>query len=289
MIPLKAVDRRREGRTAREQCRLVQLYLLDVLAELCERHHLRYFLTGGSLIGAMRHDGFIPWDDDLDIAMPAEDFRRFRRIARGELPAGVMLQTPGGQAGAIEGFAKLRDLSSFYCESHTHVQGPCGISIDIFPYIRFPVLPRRFSRFLTRWCHHAWVSASVHLSMPHRTAAGMALAALKAAVWKAGYYTLAAFCHALALVLPTVRHDPLATPHVAQGPAEIPEQALFPLGEHVFEGKVYRIPHDPDAVLTQHYGDWRQLPPESERHIHAGIVCPLTPPPAPWARPLGGD
>lgn len=281
-------DRRHEGITIQEQCRLVQLYLLDVFSELCERHHLRYFLTGGTLIGAMRHDGFIPWDDDVDIAMPSEDYRKFVKIADRELPDTMLLQTPGRYAGGLEGHAKLRDRCSFFCESNTHVQGPCGIYIDIFPYIKFPVLPHALSLWITKWCYLSWLSAGLNMSLPHRTVFGMLLAATKAMVWKFMYYCLAGVCHGLAFVLPTVRHDPLATPHVSLGPAEIGEDVIFPLSLHLFEGKMYPVPKDPDAVLRQHYGDWRTLPPPEKRQWHASIICPTQAPDAPWAMPYGG-
>ena len=63
--------------------------LLDVYAEfakLCDRHHLRYYVTGGTLLGAARHKGFIPWDDDFDVVMPRQDYRRFFDAVCNELP-----------------------------------------------------------------------------------------------------------------------------------------------------------------------------------------------------------
>ena len=285
----QAKDRRLEGGTVQEQCRLVQLYLLDVFSELCERHNLRYFLTGGTLIGAMRHNGFIPWDDDIDVAMPVEDYCKFVKIADRELPDTMLLQVPGRYPGGIEGFAKLRDRCSFFCEENTYVRAPSGIYIDIFPYIKFPVLPHGLSLWITRWCYLSWASAGLNMSMPHRSILGMFLAMLKAVVWKVMYYCLAGICHGLALILPTVRHDPLATPHVSLGPAEISEKSIFPLTKHVFEGKMYAVPRDSDAVLKQHYGDWRKLPPPEKRHWHASIICPTQAPDAPWARPFRAE
>ena len=67
--------------------------ILKAVVDLCEKHNLTYFLSGGSLLGAIRHDGFIPWDNDIDIEMPVKDYRKFLRIAKDELPQNLFLQT----------------------------------------------------------------------------------------------------------------------------------------------------------------------------------------------------
>lgn len=59
--------------------------ILDVFIALCEKYQLRYYLTGGTLLGAVRHKGFIPWDDDIDVAMPRPDYERFIKIAANEI------------------------------------------------------------------------------------------------------------------------------------------------------------------------------------------------------------
>ena len=63
-----------------EEVKKVELDLLITFDAFCKKHHLRYVLDGGTLIGAMRHQGFIPWDDDIDVAMPFPDFLKFKEL-----------------------------------------------------------------------------------------------------------------------------------------------------------------------------------------------------------------
>lgn len=73
--------------------------ILKVIDELCRKHGLTYFIDAGTTLGAVRHGGFIPWDDDADVGMPYDDFNRFCELAKTELPEGYSLHdwsnTPG--------------------------------------------------------------------------------------------------------------------------------------------------------------------------------------------------
>ncbi len=82
-------DNRETGDTPLRQCQLVMLRMFKIFDYLCNKHNIKYFLTGGSLIGAVRHSGFIPWDDDLDVGMTRKNYELFVQKAVSELPQDI--------------------------------------------------------------------------------------------------------------------------------------------------------------------------------------------------------
>ena len=83
-----------------------ELDILQVVAAFCSKHGIRWWLDGGTCLGAMRHRGFIPWDDDIDIGMMRSDYDRFCSLAEGGLPEGYSLHTSRNTTGYAAMFAK---------------------------------------------------------------------------------------------------------------------------------------------------------------------------------------
>lgn len=77
-----------EDNSKLRKLQLVELEIMRLFSEICDRHHLRYYLVGGTMLGAVRHHGFIPWDDDMDVGMPRPDYEKFLAVVRSELPEG---------------------------------------------------------------------------------------------------------------------------------------------------------------------------------------------------------
>ena len=77
-------DNRLEGDTPLRQAQLVMLRMLKIFDAICIKHGLTYWLDGGTLLGAVRHGGFIPWDDDLDVCMPLDDFEKYKHLSLSE-------------------------------------------------------------------------------------------------------------------------------------------------------------------------------------------------------------
>ncbi len=108
-------------------------YLLEV-DRICRKHNIKYFLGGGTLLGAIRHHGFIPWDDDADIMMLREDYDKFCRIAQSEMPANMTFQTNENDKNCYYEFAKFRLNNTVFATgfSKTHKDMHNGIAFDIF-------------------------------------------------------------------------------------------------------------------------------------------------------------
>lgn len=112
----------------------IEMDLYEELERVCKKHNLRFFAIGGTLLGAIRHNGFIPWDDDMDIVMPREDYEKLCKLYHNEFHSPYFLQTPDTDPGYYFSFAKLRN-SNTTCISMPFRNSLFnqGIDIDIFP------------------------------------------------------------------------------------------------------------------------------------------------------------
>lgn len=117
----------------------VQLEMLDEVERICKKYGLKYFADSGTLIGAVRHQGYIPWDDDIDLAMLREDYETFLKVAPGELKEHLVLQTPYREKNYLRAHAQLRNSRTTGCSREDRKAGyNCGIFIDIFPLDAMP-------------------------------------------------------------------------------------------------------------------------------------------------------
>lgn len=115
--------------------------LLHIISNICKRNGLQYWLMYGTLIGAVRHEGFIPWDDDLDIQMPRPDYDRLVKIIANELPAGYAWLDRFNCESYVHGFGKIIITDSHKVDAVSQKSGlplPQGIFIDIFPLDGYP-------------------------------------------------------------------------------------------------------------------------------------------------------
>ncbi len=119
-----------------EDIRVIQLELANELKRICDKHEINYFMIAGTTLGAIRHQGFIPWDDDMDFGMLRKDYIKFIDIAKYELDNKYFLQTWHTDPNFGVPFAKIQYKNSKLIESNQpeHLQDNSGVFIDIFPY-----------------------------------------------------------------------------------------------------------------------------------------------------------
>ena len=238
-----------------------QLRMLELLVEvdrICRKHGIRYWLSSGTLIGAARHKGFIPWDDDLDIEMLLPDYKRLMKVLPQELPDTMALQSVDTDPNYFFFYAKVRDRRSHLQESNRYdrVWKERGIYIDIFPFYKQPL-----------WAHILSEKTQGHVyKIMNRMGEG------DKEMWKVRAITrfnrfivhpvLKLFCklsrarETYGLGIPY--HDPR---HL---------EDIFPLTEMEFEGHMFPVPKDTHKVLTLKYGDYMQLPNVDQINLHVG-------------------
>ena len=127
----------------REDLRRMQLIQLDLLSELdrvCRKHRIRYVMDGGTMLGAIRHKGFIPWDDDIDVGMLREDYEKFKTIIGDLNPKICYFQDNETDPGYRWGYGKLRRTGTILVrEGQEHLKCKTGVFIDIFPFDDIPL------------------------------------------------------------------------------------------------------------------------------------------------------
>lgn len=119
----------------------VELDLLYLLENICEKYNIKFWADGGTMLGAVRHNGFIPWDDDIDIIMTRENYQKFCDVAENEIIYPYFFQTEYTDPGSLRGHAQLRNSRTtgiLYSELPFKYSFNQGIFIDIFPLDYLP-------------------------------------------------------------------------------------------------------------------------------------------------------
>ena len=240
----------------------------------CDRLGLKYYLLGGTLLGAVRHRGFIPWDDDIDVGMLRADYEVFLHEGQKLLPESYFLQTFDTDPDYPQCFAKLRDSGTTFIETSVrHRKINHGVYIDIFPLDYYPekTVQQRLLRLKLRALFFRQRSEFYLPEYNKVTLNSLLFGPLSRALFP----TTQSIVRNMDQTFRSVSESTLVCNYCgAWGEREIVPANWFANGVYgVFEGLPVRLPAVYDKYLTNIYGDYMQLPPEHKRVAHHYTQC----------------
>jgi len=281
-----------------EELRRMQLIQLSILKEvdrICRKHSINYFLISGTLLGAVRHKGFIPWDDDLDVGFLRDDYERFCVIFAQETDSEkYFCQTWKTDPNYFWGYGKIRRLGTDYVRlGQEHMKYVRGINIDIFPFDNLPEIDKEWYRFENSNKYNlnyllkntSFINKQCYKQISRQ--AYMCLVCRKGAYSRVGKYQAKErrirFLYSIMSLIPERFYASLLDKWAQKynsnkndircvmqfGYPEILfgiESSMFSeLVEIEFERHMFMTVKEADAYLIMHYGDYMKLPPPEER------------------------
>lgn len=261
---------------------LAQLSIAKEITRICDDNGIEYFLDSGTLLGAVRHKGFIPWDDDMDIGMTRENYDKFIEAAKSGLKEEYFLQTWETDKNYPMPFAKIRLNGTKYVENvFEKAQMHQGIYVDVFPY---DIWPDKKGRQKKLWRKRLYLQSMIMMKCHY----------LKFKSDKAWKYFLKAVMFTFIRFLSLFhskrslikRYEMAARKFSALGGESVYEQTVnFKFGywvvpseciensiELLFEDETFKCPQEYDKYLTEVYGDYMALPPEEKRAVGHNII-----------------
>lgn len=250
-----------------EELKCIEIGMLQIFVDICDRLHLRYYLLGGTLLGAVRHQGFIPWDDDIDVGMPRADYEVFLKESQALLPDNMFLQTIFTDKEYLNCFAKIRNSDTTFMEtSSSNRKINHGVFVDIFPLDYYPENEKK-QKLIDR--KKLWFSLRINqcFTTYHPKKLKTKIAGL---VSRLAYPSVnKALVKRENMYKSIPQSNLIANYGGAWGKKEIVPADWYGEGTEVtFEGMKVMAPVEYDKWLTQVYGDYMQLPPVEKRVGH---------------------
>lgn len=262
-----------------EEHKKVMLNILIEFAKFCDEHNLMYYLDAGTLIGAVRHKGFIPWDDDIDVNMPQKDYDRFVEMMRsrsGKLSEHIIVEFPEN---ILYNFLKISDSRTILIEFPEKNPMEVGVYIDVFPKygVKDDSWRSRFACWISeqmnniKWFSHysvfAWTRKGNNIAK--RAIGHIGQCIIGKAKWPA--YIQNWYLHQYAKCNPLEKCKYVTTMVYGEFYKIAPKECFEGYQWLEFEGIQFKGPKDFDTYLHCLYeGDYMQLPPE-DRRVHHNI------------------
>lgn len=256
-----------------------ELKVLKDFVALCEKYHLEYFAVDGTAIGAVRHKGFIPWDDDIDVAMPRKDYEKFLKIAPEAMKEKyIILNARINENFPLMTTHIIKKGTVFMHEPFKNLDIPNGIFLDIFPFDNISDDPKERKKQFSDAFVNSKLQILRALSRPTLGVSGIPAKLIYAAcsivhgllvVLRVPKKTFAKNCERVAKRFAhentkcmTYLFDTTPKWHVCK------KDEIYPLKELPFEDMMLKFPNKVEDYLTRQYGDYMQLPPVEKRKNH---------------------
>lgn len=262
----------------------VELDLLNELDRVCKKHNLQYWADSGTLLGAARHKGFIPWDDDIDIFMFREDFDKLCDVSF-EFNFPYFFQTEETDPSSLRGHAQIRNSETTGIlkeELNMDIHFNQGIFIDIFPLDYLPDDDMECEKYLSRINRYSWwikffKGITVHYNFK-KNMKGIIKALLRFFCKPFGYKTLMKLYYKREGLMRKYR-DTNRVMELCFYPIRITpklERALFNKTIYLpFEFTTIPVPGEYISILNQKYSNWREIKVKKGYAYHSGIVFDL--------------
>lgn len=254
------------------EVQLTEYNILCRVADFFDEHGIKYFLCGGTLIGAIRHNGFIPWDDDIDIFVPRDDYEKLKEIIRkGKNLGGSMTFRLPGDTGYQFPFIKASDLDYTFDDVNNYEDNlQQHIWVDIFPLNHYP--DRKFAHRIyvakLHFFHKVTQYNAVKIKKGFSRNAILIRIAKAVSFILGGYQNVCIIADKLGKRLDK-RYS--KSKHVGNGSWTgdyYPAESVANYATHDFEGRKFSVPENYDLFLRSFYGDYMQLPPVEKRQTH---------------------
>ena len=255
-----------------------QELLLQLFREvdgICKKHNLRYVMAGGTLIGVLRNEGFIPWDDDVDIYMPKSDWDKFVEICRTEMPPDRAIYCSDVDRTYTNGFPRYGSTDS--CSIHKHQiigDDKAGEIIDVLTLDPIPDDDREYEKYRT---HMMIYTDLLNISMVVGTR--WEVSAFRYLYWLLQYKFLGKdrTLKKLEKIMFSYKEEECSRYAMRWGgcPFLFDKDMMFPVKYMDFEGTKVMVPNRTSDYLIWHYGDeWSYIPSHGERESHESIYVP---------------
>lgn len=244
---------------------IAELEILKVFVNVCDKHGIRYSLHGGTLLGAVRHGGFIPWDDDLDVILDRNEYNRFIAAWSEESPTGYYLQTKEKEEAYDRNFLKIRKEGTEFVQErddpgHMHT----GVFIDVEPVDRVPRKGlKRALFFWNAFKYEIYSREYIPGGTPAMRLAGKMLLAITN--HKGRMRKLDKLCTKVTAYNEDRTLDRIIVANFATMQRPLPPDIMDSYCTTPFEGEKYMVIESWDKLLSAWYGDYMELPSEKDR------------------------